>query len=221
MKILHNFLDKLHNTEVLRHRHYRSETAPSKMHLSLRFYAGIGMLILALIGVILTDFAPSFASHYWFYAVPIFALINILLSWHAAVAHRDFILVWHELLHWLILLVMIFIVSIFLSMGTISDVTAGIVMLSLLSLATLLAGVHFDSMLIIIGIILVLLDLLSAVFIEFSMFILVPLIIVAAVLIFWRTRSHKKRAQEESLDDDKPSSHDSTKTYDKDLDDDL
>ena len=200
MKVLHTLLDKLHDAEILRHRHHRSETSPTKMHLSLRFYAGVIMLILALIGVILTDFVPSFASHYWFYAVPVFAIINIILSWHAAVAHRDFVLVWHELLHWIILLVMIFIVSIFLGMGTISDVTAGIMMLSLLSLATLLAGVHFDSMLIIIGIILVVLDLLSSVFIEFSMFILVPLIIIAAVLIFWRTRSHKKNYQKQNLD---------------------
>lgn len=225
MNAFSNLLDKLHSSEILKHRHGTSEAEPTNLHLGLRFYAAIAMLALALIGVVLTDFAPRLANHYWFYAVPIFAIINIILSWHAAFAHRNYILVWHELLHWLALLLMVFIVYMFIDMGTVSDITAGTMLLSLLALTTFLAGIHFDSMLIVVGIILIVFDLLSAIFIEFSMFIVIPLIIIAAVLIFWRSRSNKKRHKEERIEDDdefdKTSQQQHSRKYDSDLDDDL
>lgn len=193
--MFNKMIDKLHANEVLRHRHYRGEdsSGPSLTHVRLRFFSSILMLALALIGVVLTDFAPHFASRYWFYAVPIFAIINIVLSWHAAFGHKEFILAWHELLHWLGLLIGIFIVYIFLHLGVLSDVVSGLFMLTLLALTTYLAGVHFDSMLIVIGVILLLFDILSAVFVEFSTVIIIPLIVIAAVLVFWRARGHKKR----------------------------
>jgi hypothetical protein len=191
MGYFRSLVNSMHQNQVLKHRHYLSDAPPSSGYIQMRFFASLLMLIIALIGVILTDFSPHFSANYWFYAIPVFAVINIILSWHAALGHRQFVIAWHELLHWLALLVCIFMVYIFVHMGVFSNVLAGIFMLTLLALTTFLAGIHFDSMLIIIGIILMLFDLLSAVFVQFSMVIVVPIVVVAAILIFWRVKDSR------------------------------
>lgn len=188
MSYFRSLMNGIHRNHILRQRHHLSQSNPSNSYIQMRFFASLAMLIIALIGVVLTDFSPHISSNYWFYAIPLFALINIILSWHAALGHRQFVVAWHELLHWLSLLVCIFIVYIFVHMGVFSNVLAGIFMLTLLALTTFLAGIHFDSLLIIIGIILLLFDLLSAVFVQFSMVIVIPIVIIAAILIFWRIR---------------------------------
>lgn len=203
MQFIHRFIDKLHESGILTHRYQRSK--PSKISSRLRLSASILMLTIALLGVLITDFLPTYSTRYWFYAVPLFVLINLLLSWHAVSKHRHFSLAWQEFWHWLILLAMVLLVDIFADTGVFSDVLAGIVVLLLLAFSTILAGIYFDSMLLIVGFILLLCDILSVTFVHFSTVVMIPIIAIAAIVIVWRQRKHLKGKQYEKEDNNEES----------------
>ena len=117
-----------------------------------RLIVSLILLILSTVGVIITAISPSTAWTYWCYIAGIFALLCIWLSWYIARKHNvDKITIWHEILHWLGLMIAILIVAFIVNSGIISYLTGALFVLILLGLTLFLAGVHFDAIFMVIG----------------------------------------------------------------------
>ena len=186
MHILKKAINAAYNRSILQSRYESPMDTLPRGHRRLRLFAVIIMLLVALIGVFATYIARHLTFHYWRYTALIYALVNIALSFHAATQHRKFVVVWHEILHWLMLLLTIGMIAFFLHLGVISDITAGLITLTLLALTTLLAGVHFDALLLLIGAILLLFDLVAATLVKLAPVIMVTVIIISLILLFFR-----------------------------------
>ncbi|PIQ42437.1 MAG: hypothetical protein COV52_03435 [Gammaproteobacteria bacterium CG11_big_fil_rev_8_21_14_0_20_46_22] len=178
-------IDLLHSSGIVKGR---------ETHLKARLVVALILLVLSALGVFMTDFAPEeMAWKYWVYVTPLFAVICIVLSWIVSRHHElSFTIVWHEILHWIGLLGAIYLVSLVISSGIISFLVGGIFALTLLSLAMFLAGVHFDSMYLVIGILLGFLVVIQTLLVKYLTFILIPLIVIVALFFFWRYRHGKK-----------------------------
>jgi len=186
MQSIHNWFNNFETKDILQFR---------LGHLKLRLTVCLLMLTSAFIGIIITDFAPQHAWHYWCGTAFLYAFLSVGTSFITAKRTQDVPLtfVLRECLHWLSLLLIVYLVSAFIHYGIVSDVLAGLFILVLLSLTTLLAGVHFDVMYLLIGIILGVFAIISAAFVQYFVSIAFIILIGAGILIFWQLRVHLKK----------------------------
>jgi len=159
---------------------------------------GIAMIVLAFLGMVITDIHPSGGGDYWKWVVPIYAMLALWLSWYIKRKQQTVspITIWHELFHWFGFIYAILLVSYLVHLGTISRFDAGIFQLILLSLAVFLAGIYIQSTFIIIGIILGIFALLTAVLVQYMFAIIIPVAIggmIITAISVWI--SHKKFEQ--------------------------
>lgn len=185
----------IYQQKIFRNRHgHEAGGATSKLHLKLRLIAVLIMLAIALLGVIVIVFKPIIAYYYWQYSAIAFVIINITLSWHAATKHRHLALVAQELVHWLSLMTALLIVSFFYRLGITTDFVASTFILLTLALGTFLAGIYFDPLLLLVGIILALLSILAAIAIKYTLAIVVFIIIINFILISVKLRRSFKKS---------------------------
>lgn len=155
-------------------------------HFKLRLAVSVLMLIIAFIGVVITNFSPTSAWSYWCITAIVYALLSVSLSFITKLkAQTPLNLVIREALHWLALIVVIYLVTLFMHFGVLSNVLAALFMLTLLTLATLLAGINFDSMYILIGIALGIFAIITVFFVQYFMMIAFIILIIAALLLAW------------------------------------
>lgn len=106
----------------------------------------LALLVLSAIGVTISEISPAKAFRYWIVMVPIFGAVSLFSGWSRARAGgmtaAD--VVWRQLLHWAALAVAVCLVFLLQASGRMGEADAGTVTLLSLSLATFLAGVHFD-----------------------------------------------------------------------------
>lgn len=142
------------------------------------------MIALAFLGMVVTDVRSSGGWDYWKWMVPVYAILALWLSWYVKRQQQTVspITVWHEVLHWIGLICTIFLVSYLVHLGTISRFIAGIFHLILLSLAVFLAGIYIEPIFILIGIILGVFALLTALLVQYLYAFVIP-IVIAGVLI--------------------------------------
>jgi hypothetical protein len=159
-------------------------------HLKLRLAICITMIILGFVGVIVTDIVPLYSWKYWLFTSIVYAVLSVLLSFVVATQHKSipYSFVIREALHWLALILMVYLVSVFIHHGVISNVIAGIFILTLLTLTTILAAIHFDTMYFFVGMVLAVFAVASVVFVQYFMMIAIVTIAIAAILIFWQFR---------------------------------
>jgi hypothetical protein len=163
-----------------------------------RLTVGIIMLVLAFLGMVITDVQKVGGWDYWKWMVPVYAILALWLSWYVKRKQQTIspITIWHELLHWAGLICAIFLVSHLVQLGTISRFIAGIFHLILLSLAVFLAGIYIETIFILIGIVLGVFALLTAMLVQYMYAFVIP-VAIAAVLVtaiaVWI--SHKKFKQ--------------------------
>ncbi|MEA1929025.1 MAG: hypothetical protein U9N73_12535, partial [Candidatus Auribacterota bacterium] len=107
-------------------------------HARARLTASSIMLVLALIGVIITclDRDSSVSRWYWTGGVVLFAILSLWLARVDSPKSRRVkgLTVWHGIVHWLALLVIILHVHLLVYAGIADNITAGLVILMLLSL---------------------------------------------------------------------------------------
>lgn len=167
----------------------------------LRFSVGVVMLFLALLGMIITNLEVNGSWSYWRIMTPVYALLSIGLSLYLRHHNqRPIVLtIWHEIVHWIGLILAIYLVSVLVDIGFISRFQAGIQVLLLLSLATFLAGIYFESTFIVVGIALGLL-VAGIGFLEQYLYItIIPVIVIALLGIFFLSR-HKKHKKNEHIE---------------------
>ena len=150
-----------------------------------RLGVGIMMIILAFIGMVVTDIRAAGGWDYWRWMVPIYAILALWLSWYVKRQMQVIspVTIFHELLHWIGLICAIFLVSHLVELGTISRFIAGIFHLILLSLAVFLAGIYIESIFILIGVILGVFAFLTAVLVQYIYVIVIPIAIAGIFIL--------------------------------------
>jgi hypothetical protein len=154
-----------------------------------RDIALIALISLAIAGIAVMDFTTEYGFWYWLVMVPVFGCVGVYLAAraHHADPDRRPLLLRRQILHWAVAIVGILITFLMLDAGTIERSAAGLVALLVLTLSTIMAGVHFEWRLAILGVVLGL-TLVLAILAEHFFWLLLPLAVVAIVLL-WRRRA--------------------------------
>ena len=149
-----------------------------------------GLACLSIVGIGIADFSASRGLAYWLMMVPVFAAVSIATGWTRARRRGEAgaVLVWKQVLHWVPLLLALYLIYALEATGRLNREDAGLVSLIAFALTTLLAGVHLDWRLAVLGALLGVTAAAAALVEEFFWVLLIPALIAAAVVIFWRRR---------------------------------
>ena len=164
----------------------------------IRLIIGLLMLILSFVGLIITDATKDGAWMYWRAMTPIYALLSITLSWYLR-SKTDLKLateIWQEILHWMGLILSVYLISTFVNIGLIGRFEAGLTVLVLLAVTTFLAGIYHDVIFLIIGVILGLFSIGAAILNEYLYTIMLPVTSVAAIvmiLVIYKNFHHHRK----------------------------
>lgn len=180
---------------------YRGVFQRQFSHLKLRFAVCAIMIALGFVGVMVTDITPLYSWRYWLFTSIIFSILSVALSFVVATSQKNipFSFVIREALHWLMLILMVYLVSLFIKHGVISNLIAGLFILTLLTLTTFLAAIHFDTMYFFVGAVLAILAVASVAFVQYFMMIAIITLIVAALAILWQFKMRHSHASGTSL----------------------
>jgi hypothetical protein len=146
----------------------------------------IGLTILAIIGIAITDYDRYYGLRYWLIMVPIFAGASIYTGWSRARAEGEnpAAILRIQAFHWLASALAVCLVYLLQSTGRMNKEAAGLVTLLTVALGTFLAGVHFSWRFCILGGILFL-TVVAAAFLEtFFWVFLIPALIAGAAMVF-------------------------------------
>jgi len=160
------------------------------------------MLSMAVFGIGLVTFTGTPSGYYWEFLTPVYCLICIYIGWRHAETRRDRIkLVWTQILHWAAFLAAMWLIY-SPTIRNLVDVNAtGLNLMTLLALATFVAGVHAEAWQIcVVGLILAIFVPAMAIIQRTSLFILVALLGVAFVVasLYMTTHSHRRKLEEET-----------------------
>jgi len=150
----------------------------------------IGLTILAIIGIAITDFDRYHGLRYWLIMVPVFAGASIYTGWSRARAEGEnpAKIIRTQAFHWLASALAVYLVYLLQITGRMNKEAAGLVTLLTVALGTFLAGVHFSWRFCVLGAILFL-TVLAAAFLEsFFWVFLIPAVIAGAALVFLKRR---------------------------------
>jgi hypothetical protein len=111
------------------------------------------LLVLALIGVGITDFSPTHSYWYWFAMAPTFALACLVIEWtHVRNERSPWLgILRAQLLTWAGLLVAVQVVFLLLRAGRLTYESTGLIILLLLALTTFIVGIHLGYQLCLLG----------------------------------------------------------------------
>jgi len=164
-----------------------------------------GMLLLALIGMGITQASEKNAWEYWLLVVVVYAGLSLWRTFNKAKQDGTPFtnLAGREIAHWLVLLAFFALVMLLERREIISRESASDFSLALLALACCLAGVHFDWMLMIVGVVLTVMLMAMATLEQYSivLWILMILVVIGGAAFFW----FKSRSGSTEVEDfDKP-----------------
>jgi len=151
--------------------------------------AFIALLVLAIGGMAVTDYSARSGLSYWLVVIPLFAAVSIFSGWRRASADGKNVgaVLLSQLLHWGALVLAVYLIYLLERTGRLNREDAGLVALLSLSLTTVLAGIHFDRRLAVLGVLLAIGTASAALVEEFFWILLIPTVL-AGVVIVWRWR---------------------------------
>ena len=154
----------------------------------------IGLTILAIIGIALTDFDRYYGLRYWLVMVPVFAGASIYAGWSRARAEGEnpAKILRVQAFHWLASALAVYLVYLLQITGRMNKEAAGLVTLLTVALGTFLAGVHFSWRFCVLGAVLFL-TVVAAAFLEtfFWVFLISALIAGVAMVLLKRKKAVK------------------------------
>ena len=152
-----------------------------------RLVIGISMLIIAFLGLIVTDIRKTGGWLYWRWSIPFIAVLALWLSWYLRRQKSSLsaVALWHEVLHWIGLIASVIIVSIFVQIGIVGRFEAALCTLTLLALAVYLAGIYIETTFLYVGIVLGLFTLGIAFIAEYLYAVAIPLLLIGGGIIVW------------------------------------
>jgi hypothetical protein len=156
---------------------------------NIQFGVLCGMLLLALIGMGLTQALEKGAWEYWLFVVIVYAGLGLWRSTGKAKQDGQPIkqLVGRELAHWVILLVFLGVVMLLERKEIIDRQSASDVALMLLAFSCCLAGIHFDWMLMIVGVVLTIMLVALSTLEQYTVvvWVIMVLAVIAAAAYFY------------------------------------
>ncbi len=161
----------------------------------LQFYALCGMLLLALVGMGLSQALEKGAWWYWLFVIVVYAALGLWRSTSRGkeAGYNQFAkLITRELGHWAILLAFLGLVLLLERQEIIPRSAASDISLLLLALTCCLAGVHFDWLLLIVGIVLTIMLVAMSTLEQYTLVLWVIMILVAigaAAIFYFKSKS--------------------------------
>jgi hypothetical protein len=154
----------------------------------------VAMLLAAFVGIAAGNFTGQPTILYWQLLAPVYALICILAGWAATSAGANRLhLIWTQALHWLACVVAMRLLFLPEVHGVINDNATGLSLLTVLALATFLAGLHASTWRIAVVGALLALAVPAAAWVEQSALLLVAvgvvLLGVGALFLWMRSRA--------------------------------
>jgi uncharacterized membrane protein HdeD (DUF308 family) len=165
----------------------------------------IMLILLAIIGIGITDFSPAESHRYWFAMVPVFAGACLILEWSRArgKGQKWSTILRTQLLLWLGLLLAVRLAYLLLHTGRLDNENTGLIILLLLALTTFFAGIHLGWRLFIVGIFLGL-ALIGATYLEefVWIFLFIAIVVVAIFLLLKRFAGTKMGKMQDEAGED-------------------
>jgi len=168
---------------------------PTHKHFNLEEGVFILLVILSLLGIVITDFNQHDGYGYWTFMVVIFGMLSIFVSWlQAKTSDIDFgEIVKEQGRHWLHTLIVVGAASLIIKSGHLSEISASLVILLILGLATMLDGMRIGWQFTLVGFFLVICATIVA-YVEKFIFACVGLgvLVVAGTFLwrYWLNRQH-------------------------------
>ncbi len=155
------------------------------------------MLVLAFVSLVLVDIH---SKGYWYYCqalAVIYAILSTWLFWYLNRKDGRFTrsTIWHQILHWIGLLVALYLVNVFVRSGIMNALTAGVVTITMLALTLYLVGIYSDIIFVLIGITLAICAYVLAYVQTYLSIIMIPVIVVAALIIFVVVHRQRRKAE--------------------------
>ena len=165
-------------------------------HFKARLCVFIIMLSAGFVGLLIMDIHHK---SFWLYSQVIsvlFAALSIWLYWYLDRTPNTSMLatIWHQILHWVGLLILVYLTSFFVSTGVMGTTQAGLMCLSLLALSVFLAGVYTDPIFMLIGITLAVFAVGAAMVQAYLSLLMTPIILVVAIIIYITLHFQRKKA---------------------------
>jgi hypothetical protein len=171
----------------------REQTFIQRYHWKIHIAIALLLVLLSFMGVLLTSFMPAIVWQYWNISIPIFALLCMLLNlWDAHSNTFQFKSLLREIFHWGGILLTIYLVSIFVRYGLVSNIDAGLFVLTLLALGAFMAGIYLNKTFYIISFIQALFVCSTVLFIKYLIIISVFLLFVLFFLLLWRVKTIRR-----------------------------
>lgn len=148
------------------------------------------LVLLAGVGVGVTNFSPHYGFQYWLVMAPVFAAVNLLTSWTRARAQGQNVssILLAQALHWVGAVLAIYMVFLLFRMNLMSDQLSGVMALLVLALASFLSGVHTDWHFCVVGLVLGAIVAGVAMLQEFLWLLVLPIGVAAlAGAVWWYT----------------------------------
>ena len=158
-----------------------------------RFIVCLFLLVLSFIGMILTSIKPNWGWVYWRIMAVVFAVVCLWLNYYLKRKAANGPAIWKELLHWLALLLAIYLVAVLENTGIFGSLEAGITVLAMLSLTVFLAGLYIDTAFILLGIVLAVFVVVATLVEAYLTVIIIPVAVIAAVVLFLVVRSSRPK----------------------------
>ncbi len=153
-----------------------------------------GMLLLALVGMGLSQASENGVWEYWLFVIVVYAALGLWRSTRKAKEAGKPIkkLIGRELAHWAMLLVFIGVLVLLERREIIDRETASNISLLLLAFSCCLAGVHFDWLLMIVGVVLTVMLVAMTTLERYSIvlwMIMITVAIAAAAFFYFKSKS--------------------------------
>jgi len=160
----------------------------------IQFWVLCAMLALALLGMGLSQAMEKGAWEYWLFVVVVYAALGLWRSTKKAKQKEQPIrkLIRRELAHWAMLLVFLGVVLLLERREIIDRESASDIALLLLAFSCCLAGVHFDWLLMIVGVVLTVMLVAMATLEQYSIVLWIVVIlvaIIAATIFYFKSKS--------------------------------
>ncbi|MGW8192999.1 MAG: hypothetical protein ACWGOX_01925 [Desulforhopalus sp.] len=158
---------------------------------NLQLWLFCALLVLALVGMGLTQATKGGGARYWLILLWIYALASLVRAWLQARERDESI--WSEIhlhfFHWLGALVTLYIIFLLERHDILSRDAASNVSLVLLALSSYLAGVHFERMFLFLGMVLAIMAVIGAFVEQYTLWLIVVPASLLAVWLFFRNKS--------------------------------
>ena len=119
----------------------------------MRLWTFVGLIVLSIGGIAVMDFRATWGVWYWLIMTCVFGISSISLAWHVAAeaGETQRAQVKRQALHWLAVLAAVALVFLMQRVMQVDPVESGMIALLILALASVLAGIHFEWRLSVLG----------------------------------------------------------------------